>query len=236
MASANAVAPGRVLARGRHHAGTRSHVTTVVRPLAATCIDGRKPRRRERAGLVLCIAWITRLPWVIEVGAGNGMNFSHYPQAVTEVVAVEPEDRLRELAEQAAADAPVPVRVVAAHADDLPFGDGEFDAGVASLVLCSVPDPRRSLTELRRVIKPGGGLRFFEHVRSANLILGVLQDLITPLWARAGGGCHLNRDTAAETRAAGFTIAELDRFTYRPLQFVPAHAHIVGEARTPEGT
>jgi ubiquinone/menaquinone biosynthesis C-methylase UbiE len=70
------------------------------------------------------------------------MNFAHYPRAVAEVVAVEPEDRLRALAEQAAARASVPVRVVAAHADDLPFDAASFDAAVASLVLCSVPDRR----------------------------------------------------------------------------------------------
>jgi SAM-dependent methyltransferase len=168
---------------------------------------------------------------VIEVGAGNGMNFSHYPPEVTEVVAVEPEDRLRTLAARAAAGAPVPIRVVAGHADDLPAGDDEFDAAVASLVLCSVPDPRRSLAELRRVLKPGGTLRFFEHVRSADPVLGRLQDLITPLWAAAGAGCHLNRRTTDDIRRAGFTIESLARFAYRPLRFLPPHAHVLGIAR-----
>lgn len=170
---------------------------------------------------------------VLEVGAGNGMNFDHYPATVAEVVAVEPEDRLRALAEEAAASAPVPVRVVAAHADALPFEDASFDAAVASLVLCSVPDPVRSLVEVCRILEPGGELRFFEHVRSANRLLGVFQDLVTPLWAHGGGGCHLNRDTAAAIRAAGLEIEDLDRFSYRPLQFVPRHAHILGRARTP---
>jgi ubiquinone/menaquinone biosynthesis C-methylase UbiE len=170
---------------------------------------------------------------VIEVGAGNGMNFSHYPDTVDEVIAVEPEDRLRALAERAAAGAAMPVRVVPGHADALPFADGSFDAAVASLVLCSVPDPRRSLAELRRVLRSGGELRFFEHVRSASSLAGAFQDLVTPLWARAGGGCHLNRDTTADIMAAGFEIEELDRFSYRPLQFVPSHAHILGVARKP---
>lgn len=170
---------------------------------------------------------------VIEVGAGNGLNFGHYPDTVAEVVAVEPEDRLRALAERAAAGAAVPVRVVPGHAGALPFDDGSFGAAVASLVLCSVPDPGRSLAELRRVLRPGGELRIFEHVRSASSLTAAFQDLITPLWARAGGGCHLNRDTAADIKAAGFEIEELDRFCYRPLRFTPAQAHILGIARKP---
>ncbi len=101
---------------------------------------------------------------VIEVGAGNGLNFRHYPAAVTEVVALEPEPYLRRRAERAAAAAPVSVTVVAGVADALPAEDGGFDAGVASLVLCSVPDQAAALRELRRVIRPGGELRFYEHV------------------------------------------------------------------------
>ena len=97
---------------------------------------------------------------VIEVGAGNGLNFPHYPAGVTEVIAVEPEQYLRTKAAAAAAEAPVPLRVVDGLADSLPGGDGEFDAAVASLVLCSVPDQASALAELRRVLRPGGELRF----------------------------------------------------------------------------
>jgi ubiquinone/menaquinone biosynthesis C-methylase UbiE len=171
---------------------------------------------------------------VIEIGAGNGMNFPHYPPTVTEVVAVEPDDdTLRLLAEQAAPTAPVPVHVTAGHADALPFDDASFDAAVASLVLCSVPDPGHSLAELRRVLKADGQLRFLEHVRSTNPLIGRLQDVLTPLWAAAGGGCHLNRNTLTEITTAGFEIDKLDRFTYRPLKFAPPHAHILGRAHKP---
>lgn len=170
---------------------------------------------------------------VIEVGAGNGLNFRHYPTAVTEVVAIEPDDQLRALAERAAQSAPVSLRVVAAHADDLPFAHASFDGAVVSLVLCSVPEPHRSLAELRRVLKPGGQLRFFEHVRSANPLIGAFQTAITPLWSRAGGGCHLNRDTAVTIQDAGFEIEHIERFTYRPLRFAPNHAHVLGNAHNP---
>jgi len=170
---------------------------------------------------------------VVEVGAGNGMNFRHYPETVTEVVAVEPENNLRALAESAAASVPVPVTVVAGHGDALPFDDASFDAAVVSLVLCSVPKPDHFLAEVRRVLKPGGDLRFFEHVRSSQPLLGAVQDVITPLWSAIGGGCHLNRDSRVAIQAAGFEIDEVDRFAYRPLKFIPAHAHILGRAHKP---
>jgi ubiquinone/menaquinone biosynthesis C-methylase UbiE len=168
---------------------------------------------------------------VIEVGAGNGMNFDHYPNTVTEVVAVEPDDYLRGLAERAAEKATVSIRVVGGHSTALPADDASFDAAVASLVLCSVSDVPAALAELRRVLKPGGELRFFEHVRSEKPWFGVLEDAITPLWSRVGGGCHPNRDTTAAIRSAGFDIDELDRFYYAPLRFFPSHAHVLGRAR-----
>src|SRR5215471_5187520 len=98
---------------------------------------------------------------VLEIGAGSGLNFAHYPPAVTGVVAVEPEPHFREKAREAAGTAPVPVRVEPGFADELEFGDGEFDAAVCSLVLCSVPDLPGALAEVQRVIRPGGELRFY---------------------------------------------------------------------------
>jgi ubiquinone/menaquinone biosynthesis C-methylase UbiE len=167
---------------------------------------------------------------VVEVGAGIGSNFAHYPPAVTEVVAVEPEPYLRARAEAAAADAPVAVRVVDGVADRLPLEDESFDAGVASLVLCTVPDQGAALGELRRVIKPGGELRFYEHVISNRESRRRVQRFMdATLWPRIAGGCHMTRDTRAAMEQAGFMIQRSRRFPFPPGAFgIP---HILGSAR-----
>lgn len=170
---------------------------------------------------------------VCEVGAGNGLNFAHYPPAVSRVVAVEPESTLREHARAAAQRAPVPVFVLAADAQRLPVADGSFDAVVASLVLCSVPDQSRSLAEIRRVLRPGGVLTFYEHVRSRFPVFGLLEDLATPLWSRMAGGCHPNRDTVGAVQAAGFDPVDVERFGFSPNALVPATAHVLGRAVNP---
>ncbi|CAN5733080.1 hypothetical protein BH09ACT7_BH09ACT7_45540 [soil metagenome] len=112
---------------------------------------------------------------VVEIGAGNGLNFLHYPPAVTLVHAFEPDPYLRGLAAQAADDAAVPVKVGEAVAEDLPLEDASVDAAVASLVLCSVGDPGRAIAELHRVVRPGGELRFNEHVVSQHSLRRALQ-------------------------------------------------------------
>ena len=170
---------------------------------------------------------------VIEIGAGHGGNFAYYPPAVTEVLAVEPDDHLRGLATAAAASAAVPVRVVAGHADALPAADGSLDAAVTSLVLCTVPNPASALAEIHRVLAPGGRLRFYEHVRSGHRLLAALQDAVVPVWSRAAGGCHPNRDTAAAVAAAGFTLEHVERFGFRAAALAPPVAHILGTARRP---
>ena len=172
---------------------------------------------------------------VIEVGAGNGMNFRHYPSTVEELVAVEPEPYLRALAVTAAKQAPVRVQVVDGSADRLPVAPG-FDAGVASLVLCSVPDQASALAELFRVIRPGGELRFYEHVVASEPGLARAQRLFDPVWHRVGGGCHASRDTLAAIATAGFVIDRFQRFRFPEGRFVfPTAPHVLGTARRPAG-
>jgi ubiquinone/menaquinone biosynthesis C-methylase UbiE len=169
---------------------------------------------------------------VIEVGAGNGLNFAFYPDTVTEVVAVEPEPLLREAATKSATEARVPVKVIDAVSGRLPVDDESFDAGVASLVLCSVPDQQRALSEFRRVIRPGGELRFYEHVVAARPLSAGLQRFAdATFWPRVGGGCHLSRDTGNEIELAGFDVEESKRFSFTPGAPIPPLPHILGIAR-----
>jgi len=169
---------------------------------------------------------------ILEIGAGNGLNFLHYPATVTQVLAVEPEPYLRRLGLAAARQAPVPIRVVAGTAEALPAPDASFDAVVASLVLCTVADPDQALAEVRRVLRPGGMLRFYEHVRASDPRLARWQDRLERPWGWLVGGCHPNRDTVAAITAAGLRVVALERFD---LQAMPALArpHVLGVAERP---
>ncbi|GAB2900281.1 class I SAM-dependent methyltransferase [Streptomyces mayteni] len=167
---------------------------------------------------------------VLEVGAGQGRNFPHYPATAREVVALEPDDTLRAVAEREAVTAPVPVVVRPGHAGRLPGEDGEFDAVVFSLVLCSVDGQAAALAEAARVLRPGGQLRFYEHVRSPRRWAALLEDAVTPLWRRSAGGCHPNRDTETAIRRAGFTVDEVDHFAFAPTTLIPPISHVLGTA------
>jgi ubiquinone/menaquinone biosynthesis C-methylase UbiE len=171
---------------------------------------------------------------VVEIGAGSGVQFRHYPPAVTEVVAIEPEPNLRALAQEAARDATVAIRVEPGLAQELPLERDSMDAAVCSGVLCSVGDPAAVLAELARVVRPGGELRFYEHVASPRPRAAALQRGLdaTGIWARMMGGCRTARDTAAAITAAGFQIERIERFSFRPTALdTPVAPKILGRAR-----
>ncbi len=171
---------------------------------------------------------------VVELGAGTGLNFARYPSSVTEVVAVEPEPYLRARAVAAARRAPVPVRVVEAAAEALPFEDGEFDMAVVSLVLCSVSDQAAALEELRRVLRSDGKLHFYEHVLAEDPRLARLQRGVDLFWPHLGGGCHTSRSTVAAIEQAGFRDVACRRFRFRPCMLAaPVSPMVIGQATRP---
>lgn len=170
---------------------------------------------------------------VVEPGAGNGSNFAHYPGTVISVLAIEPEPQLRGLALRAAHRTAVPTTVVDGTAESIPAPDNSRDAAVSCLVLCTVPDQARALAELKRVLRPGGELRFYEHVVATDRRRSVQRWLDgTGIWPRLGAGCHLSRDTLSAIRDAGFIIED-----YRELETGIGRLglpHIAGVARLPQ--
>lgn len=187
---------------------------------------GQELRRRLIAGL---------RGRVIEVGCGDGRNFQHYPPAVSGVLAVEPDATARAEGRERAADASVPIEIVEGVASPLPAEDASFDAAVLVWVLCSVPDPGSALQELRRVLVPGGELRFYEHVRSENTAFRALQRTGDALfWTRALGGCETTRDSVKAIEEAGFEIGSLDRgFHASTVLTITAAPYVLGIARNP---
>jgi ubiquinone/menaquinone biosynthesis C-methylase UbiE len=169
---------------------------------------------------------------VVEVGPGNGINFEHYPATVEELVAAEPEPYLRRQAERTATSIAIEIRVVDGTADALPLEDGSVDAVVVAGVLCSVPDQEAALAELRRVIRPGGELRFYEHVRSRRPGFARYQDAVAFVWPRLMGGCEPNRETLAAIERSGFRVERCRGFGFpHDARAYPVAPRILGVAR-----
>ena len=192
----------------------------------------RMARALERAGMAehrtTLLAGLTGE--VVEIGAGSGANFAHYPSTVTRVLAVEPEPHLRKVAREAARHAPVPIEIVDGLAERLPVDDSSVDTVVCALALCSIPDQGAALREIRRVLVPNGQFRFLEHVRADTPgMVRVQRFMDATFWPRIAGGCHTGRDTTTAIDQAGFTIDRLDRFRIPDLR-TPVSSHVLGVA------
>lgn len=206
--------------------------TTVDHPFFArmwTVMSAREPesvrrlRRENLAGLT---------GRVLEVGAGTGTNFAFYPATVTEVVAVEPERRLAVVAEHAAALAAVPVTLTTDTVEG--FGTGEqFDAVVCSLVLCSVENPDDVVAQLFSLLKPGGQMRYLEHVAESGARGGLQKVADATIWPRLAGNCHTHRHTEETIAAAGFRLEGRREYTMPRWVPLPVSEVAIGRAVKP---
>ncbi|HLG83457.1 MAG TPA: class I SAM-dependent methyltransferase [Bradyrhizobium sp.] len=146
---------------------------------------------------------------VLEIGAGSGLNFPFYGAAVGSVIGLEPSAELLRMARQRARLAAVPISLLDASAEAIPLDAGSVDTVVTTWTLCTVPNASLALTEMRRVLRPGGALLFIEHGRAPETGVARWQDRLDPLWSRLAGGCHLNRKMDDLVTAAGFRIEAL---------------------------
>ena len=160
---------------------------------------------------------------VLDVGIGSGLNLAFYGAQAESILGVDPSPELLRLAEERANKAAIPIELVRGAGEALPIDNHSIDTAVVTFTLCTVSDPAISLSEIRRVLKPGGRLLFAEHGRAPETAVAWWQDRLTPLWTRIAGGCHLNRKPDDLIRAAGFQIGGLEMGYLkgpRPMGFV----------------
>lgn len=189
----------------------RLYDTTIRRAMAATYDRVLAPA--EEAGLAdrrsALLAQATGR--TVELGAGTGLNLAHYPAAVTDLVLVEPSEHMARRLRARIAAGGRQASVARALAERLPFDAETFDTAVATLVLCSVPDPQAVLAEVARVLRPGGRLLFLEHVRSDDPRIARWQDRLERPWGFMADGCHPNRDTLAALESSPLAVGEVQR-------------------------
>jgi ubiquinone/menaquinone biosynthesis C-methylase UbiE len=147
---------------------------------------------------------------VLEIGIGSGLNLALYPSAVTEVVGIEPSEKLLQVTRRNAGAIPFRVELVEGSAEKLPFEDASFDTVVSTWTMCSIPDVSAALSEMRRVLKPGGRLLFVEHGLSPDKGVRWWQDHLNSPWRCLAGGCNLNRSIPTLVQAAGFHLDHLE--------------------------
>lgn len=147
---------------------------------------------------------------VLELGVGTGLNLGHY-RTVESVAAIDPDGASLQRAMARRDGNSQAISLNQARAEELPFADESFDVVLGTLVFCTIGEPTRALSEVRRVLKSGGTFRLVEHVRVENRFIAGAQDAITPLWKQIAGGCHLNRDTLSAVQRAGFHVRGVSR-------------------------
>lgn len=171
---------------------------------------------------------------IVELGAGSGANFDHVP-AGSRVLAVEPNLAMHDRLRRNAAEKGIDLRLLPASAEDIPLADESVDDVIASLVLCTVGNPRQVLAEVHRILRPGGTFRFVEHVAAHRASpRRWVQKLVATPWAWLFEGCHTHRDTASELKQAGFTQLQVQHQRFRRSLFYPVNTAIWGIASKQE--
>jgi SAM-dependent methyltransferase len=148
---------------------------------------------------------------VVEIGFGSGLNVPYYPPDLEVVLAVEPSALARRLAEPRIGASTATVSHIGLDGQDIPLSDGSCDAALVTFTLCTVPDPQQALSEVRRVLQPGGTLHFVEHGLSPETRIAKWQHRIEPLRCSLAGGCHLTRDPTKLVEQAGFVIQQREQ-------------------------
>jgi SAM-dependent methyltransferase len=169
---------------------------------------------------------------VLEIGAGTGANLAAYPPTLDALVLTEPDPGMARRLERTVARHRPDAQVLRVGAGNLPFPDGAFDVVVSTLVLCTVPDPTAAVTEVRRILRPGGRLLYLEHVRAEDVRLARRQDRLAAPWRAFAGGCRCNRNTLGVLSAA-FELAPPTRATWRGMPSI-VHPLVTGTAVVPD--
>jgi ubiquinone/menaquinone biosynthesis C-methylase UbiE len=155
---------------------------------------------------------------VLELGSGTGVNFPLYRSAES-VTAIEPSQDMIHQSLHKKEKSVVPIEIIQASAEKLPFRDHSFDTVIATLVFCTIPNVKKAIEEMKRVCKPEGRILLFEHVRMENPVLSNLQEILTPVWKKICDGCCLNRNTLEIFKKNGLEVLELETY-YKDLFIV----------------
>ena len=185
--------------------GLKSWYEAKIMPRMITCACGQGQVMKRRSYVVPLAKGD-----VFELGVGGGLNQQFYDvDAVSSFAGIDPHEKLLDDATRAAREKGWDATIKQGVGEDIPFPDRSFDTVVCTFTLCSVQDPQQVLSEMKRILRPGGRVLFLEHGRSPDADVAKWQDRIEPVWRPLAGGCHLTRPIGSAFRGAGFEVEPL---------------------------